>query len=230
VNTTFYRLRHLALPVTVALALAAGTLLAGCASKGPPPALYDFGPLVSTSAAPGSLTPAPVNPAPQAAPLTTLVMADATGPEWLDSQRMYYRLLYADAQQARPYAYNRWNGTPLQLLTQRLRSRMAEGGIKVLSTTDAAAGEALLRIEVEDFSHNYTSASASSGQVTLRASLFRGHRLLDQKTFSRNTSATSADALGGAIALAAASDAVAAELLAWLATQPPATATAAPRG
>lgn len=188
------------------LTLAAALLLGGCASRGPLPTFYDFGP----PAAPVAQT--------TSAPLPVLVIADANGPSWLDTQRMYYRLLYADAQQSRPYAYNRWNTPPLQLLSQRLKTRVAQGGVKVLSTTDAAAGIPLLRIDVDDFSQNFDSEKQSSGQVTLRASLFRGHQLLDQKTFSRNSKAASADAQGGAQALALASDAVAADLLAWLGT------------
>jgi len=210
-------LRHAGRRLGLLLMIAASAVLAGCASGGQPQTLYDFGPLPASSASASASAPAAAR-----APFGALVMADATGPAWLDSQRMYYRLLYADAQQSRPYAYNRWNSTPLQLLTQRLKSRLAQGGIKVLATTDAAAGEALLRIDVDDFSHNFDSATSSSGQVTLRASVFRNHRLLDQRTFSHNTPAGSADALGGARALAAASDAIAAELQAWLQTLPPA--------
>ena len=162
------------------LALAGAFLLGGCASRGPLPTFYDFGPVAPQAAA---------QPAAPAVPM--LVIAEANGPSWLDSQRMYYRLLYADAQQSRPYAYNRWNTPPLQLLSQRLKTRVAQSGVKVLSTTDAAAG---------------------------MPSLFRGHRLIDQKTFSRSGPAGSADAQGGAQALAAASDAIAADLLAWLGT------------
>lgn len=191
------------------LTLTAALLLGGCASRGPLPTYYDFGPPAS-----------PVTVATQAAipALPVLVIADANGPSWLDNQRMYYRLLYADAQQSRPYAYNRWNTPPLQLLSQRLKTRIAQGGIKVLATTDAAAGIPLLRIDVDDFSQNFDTEKQSSGQVTLRASLFRGHVLVDQKTFSRNSRAGSADAQGGAQALASASDAIAADLLAWLGT------------
>ena len=189
--------------------LATALLLGGCASPGPLSTYYDFGPPASPVAV---ATPA-------AAPaLPVLVVADANGPSWLDNQRMYYRLLYADAQQSRPYAYNRWNTPPLQLLSQRLKSRIAQGGVKVLATTDAAAGIPLLRIDVDDFSQNFDTEKQSSGQVTLRASLFPGHQLVDQKTFSRNSPAGSADAQGGAQALAAASDAIAADLLAWLGT------------
>ncbi|MGK5007375.1 ABC-type transport auxiliary lipoprotein family protein [Janthinobacterium sp. LB2P70] len=189
-----------------ALILAAAFLLGGCASRSPVPTFYDFGPAAPLAAA----TAAPAVP--------VLVIADANGPSWLDSQRMYYRLLYADAQQSRPYAYNRWNTPPLQLLSQRLKTRVAQSGVKVLSTTDAAAGMPLLRIDVDDFSQNFDTQTHSSGHVSLRASLFRGHRLIDQKTFSRSGPAGSADAQGGAQALAAASDAIAADLLTWLGT------------
>ncbi|MBB5608064.1 MULTISPECIES: ABC-type transport auxiliary lipoprotein family protein [unclassified Janthinobacterium] len=192
-------------PVTL-LTLSTALLLGGCASRGPLPTFYDFG-------------PAGISATQQAAPpLPVLVIADANGPSWLDSQRMYYRLLYADAQQSRPYAYNRWNTPPLQLLSQRLKTRIAQGGVKVLSTTDAASGIPLLRIDVDDFSQNFDTQTQSSGHVSLRASLFRGHRLIDQKTFSRSSDARSADAQGGAQALASASDAVATDLLTWLGT------------
>ncbi|MEC5163478.1 MULTISPECIES: ABC-type transport auxiliary lipoprotein family protein [unclassified Janthinobacterium] len=194
---------------TLALALAAATL-GGCASAPPTTTLYDFGP------PPGAAAPADAN----GAAASALVVADVTGPSWLDSQRMYYRLLYADAQQSRPYAHNRWNSPPLQLLGARLKSRIAQSGVKVLATTDAAAGAGLLRVEVDDFSHTFDSQSRSSGRLTLRASLFRNHRLVDQRTFSRDSAAASADALGGAKALAAASDAVAADIIAWLAALP----------
>ncbi|MFM2088519.1 MAG: hypothetical protein RLZZ237_3388 [Pseudomonadota bacterium] len=188
------------------LTLSTALLLGGCASRGPLPTFYDFG-------------PAGISATQQAAPpLPVLVIADANGPSWLDSQRMYYRLLYADAQQSRPYAYNRWNTPPLQLLSQRLKTRIAQGGVKVLSTTDAASGIPLLRIDVDDFSQNFDTQTQSSGHVSLRASLFRGHRLIDQKTFSRSSDARSADAQGGAQALASASDAVATDLLTWLGT------------
>jgi len=188
------------------LTLSTALLLGGCASRGPLPTFYDFG-------------PAGISATQQAAPpLPVLVIADANGPSWLDSQRMYYRLLYADAQQSRPYAYNRWNTPPLQLLSQRLKTRIAQGGVKVLSTTDAASGIPLLRIDVDDFSQNFDTQTQSSGHVSLRASLFRGHRLIDQKTFSRSSDARSADAQGGAQALASASDAVAADLLTGLGT------------
>lgn len=188
--------------------------VAGCATKSVSNTVYDFGPLPVATAAAGAAT------APAAA-IPALVVADVNGPASLDSNRMYYRLLYANAQQARPYSQNAWSVTPLQLLTQRLRARLAQAGVKVLATTDAAVGMPVLRLEADNFSQNFDSQTSSSGQVSLRASLFRNHKLVDQKTFTRSTAAPSADAAGGARALAASTDAVAADILAWLAALQP---------
>lgn len=189
------------------LALAAlAILLGGCASKGPSQAHYDFGPLPAQAAATIAIAP--------------LIVADVSGPASLDSERMQYRLLYADARQSRPYAYNQWTITPLQLMTLRLKARIAQAGVKVLSTTDAAVGAPVLRTELVDFAQNFDSADSSHGVITLRASVFRAHQLVDQKTFSRSAAAPSANAAGGARALADAADALSADVLNWLATLP----------
>jgi len=195
-----------------ALAVAAvACALAACASKGAPTAQYDFGPLPEAAGtAPSS-----------ASKIGAIIVADVSGPAALDTERMHYRLLYADARQQRPYAYNQWASTPAQLLTQRMRARIAQAGVKVLSTTDAAASATVLRMEVEDFAQNFDTATSSKGVLVLRASVFRNHLLVDQKTFSSSVAAPSADAAGGARALADASDAVAADLLTWLAALPP---------
>ena len=191
--------------LSLALLLA---LLAGCASQRSAPAsLYDFGALPAS--------------APAAAPrMPPLVIADVSGPAALDTQSMYYRLNYADPLQARPYANNRWNSTPLQMLTQRFKARMAQAGVKVLALTDASSGSLLLRVEVDDFSHTFDSTTQNYGQVVLRASLFQGHRLIDQKTFDRKAASTSADAAGGARTLAVVSDTIAADMLTWITSLP----------
>jgi cholesterol transport system auxiliary component len=183
-------------------------LLAGCASEKPQSNLtFDFGPAVVTT--------------PPSAPATgAVVVTDVTGSAALDNERMSYRLNYADPQQARTYAHSRWSATPLQMVTQRLKTRIAQSGTKVLNATDASDGVAILRTEVDDFTHSFDSQAQSHGQLVLRASLFQGHKLIDQKTFSRKTGAGSADAAGGARALAAATDAVAADIVAWLGTLP----------
>jgi cholesterol transport system auxiliary component len=185
-------------------------VLGGCASnKGQPTTQFDFGPPTS-----GAVQPAP---AAAGAPAAIVVM-DVTGSSALDNERMFYRLSYADALQARAYANSRWTANPLQLMTQRLKSRIAQSGTRVLSETDAAAGVPLLRIDVDDFIHNFSGVTQSEGVVAVRASLFQGHVLVDQKSIVRTSPAPTADAAGGARALAASTDAVAADIVAWLGT------------
>ncbi|WP_307188078.1 ABC-type transport auxiliary lipoprotein family protein [Massilia niastensis] len=199
------------------IALAAAVLLAGCgsSSRNMPGTVFDFGP-AAMAPAPAAQAPAAQASIPQALP--ALVVMDATGPAVLDNERMFYRLHYADAMEARMYANSRWSGNPLQLVTQRVKTRLAQSGMKVLSATDASNGIPILRMEVDDFTHAFSSASQSEGQLILRASVFSEHRLVDQRTFTRTTAAGSADAAGGARALAGSTDAVAADILAWLAT------------
>jgi cholesterol transport system auxiliary component len=191
--------------------LALATLLAGCGSTSRAPVnQYDF----------GALPDAPVAPAVPAT-LPAIVVPDVTGPAWLDTQTMVYRLNYSDPLQARPYTASRWSSTPLQLITQRIKARLAQSGARVLATTDASAGVLLLRIEVDDFSHSFDSSMRNVGAVTLRASLFDSHTFVDQKTFIRKTPSTSADAGGGVRALATSTDAVAADIIAWISSLPP---------
>jgi cholesterol transport system auxiliary component len=193
------------------LAMACAALLAGCASGGKGAAsntLYDFGSSVN-----------PVVPNGAAVAMPAVVVTDVTGNAAFDSERMFYRLNYSDPLQARSYANSRWSSTPLQMLTQRLKARVSQAGVKVLSATDASNGVPLLRIDLDDFTHTFDSATSSYGQVVLRASLFQGRTLIDQRTFNHKVNASSADAAGGARALAQATDALSADMIGWLATQ-----------
>jgi cholesterol transport system auxiliary component len=207
--------RHVksARPFTALALLALALVLGGCAAtRGNEPSVtYDFGPLPAATASNAS----------HAVPV--LVVTDAVGPQALDSQAMLYRLLYADPLQARAYANNRWSSTPLQLLTQRFKTRISQAGIKVLSVTDATSSVLLLRIEVDDFLQVFDTQASNHGQLVLRASVFLGHKLIDQKTFSAKAPASSADAAGGTRALAAAADSVANDIILWLGALPPRT-------
>ena len=92
---------------------------------------------------------------------------------------MLYRLNYADAQQLRPYTLARWTQPPVQLVQQALRASWACAP-PVLHDADAAAQAhddrprrqtrpAVLRIELEEFSHLFTSPTESTGLLRLRA-------------------------------------------------------------
>ena len=177
-------------------------LLTACAGRPHPPSLYDFGPLRAT---------------PDAVAVPPISVADISAPAWLDNTLMFYRLAYSNDLQPLPYAGSRWTMTPSQLLGQRLKSRIAQAGGTVLSATDGAANVPLLRIEVDDFIQSFDSAAQSTGRLSLRASLFHGRTLVGQKTFAQQLPSQSADAPGGARALATASDAAITDIIAWLA-------------
>jgi cholesterol transport system auxiliary component len=193
-------------PTRFILAAALAMGLSACASqKGQPTTQFDFGPATSAQTqAQGALG--------------AVVVTDVTGSSALDNERMFYRLSYADPLQARTYANSRWTANPLQLLTQRFKTRLAQAGARVLSETDAASGIPLLRIDVDEFIQDFGGVSQSTGIVAVRASVFQGHTLVDQRSFRQAAAAPSADAAGGARALSASTDAVAADIVAWLGT------------
>lgn len=191
----------------LAVPLLASLLLAACASSTPaaPAAWYDFGPLPAQAVLPG---------------LPPLSLAEIGAPAWLDGTGMMYRLAYANPQQPRPYAASRWNMPPAQLLAQRLKTRLAAAGGVVTAAADGALNLPLLRIELDDFSQDFAAPGASTAQVSVRATWFDGRLLLAQKSFTREVPAPSADAPGGARALADASDLLITDLMQWLTTLP----------
>ncbi|MBV7544319.1 ABC-type transport auxiliary lipoprotein family protein [Acidovorax sp. sic0104] len=197
-------------------------LLAGCSALPTPPArpvLYDFGP--------GALAPVPTD---RRAPLPPLALADVDAPGLPEgSNAVLYRLMYSDTQQLRPYSQARWSQPPAQLLQQRLREQLGQRRA-VLKADDAAAQArdpaqgnrlpSVLRVEIEEFSHIFTSATDSAGVVRLRATVvdltLAGEALRGQRVFIVRTPARSADAAGGVAALSDASTQAAQELAQWL--------------
>ena len=208
-------------------------LLAGCSALPSPPerpVQYDFGP--------GALAPVVTD---RRAPLAPLALADVEAPGLPEgSTAVLYRLLYADAQQLRPYSQARWSQPPAQLVQQRLRDLLGERRA-VLKADDASAQAregalgaqasqggklpAVLRVELEEFSHHFTSATDSAGLVRLRATVVdltpAGEQLRGQRVFVARTPARSADAAGGVGALADATTQAAQELAAWVAQVQP---------
>jgi cholesterol transport system auxiliary component len=203
---------------------AAGLVLAmaGCASVIPDKPVrataYDFGPGASAPSAAA------------ATPSATVVLADIETSSTFDGSALLYRLGYADAHQLRPYANARWSAAPPQLIRQRLREQLGQGR-PVLDLSESASlarsGGAMprvLRIELEEFSQLFDSPSQSWGLLRLRVSLFAndaaGEKLIGQRDIVKREPAPSADAAGGVRALAAATDAAAAEISQWLQQTP----------
>lgn len=196
--------------------------IAGCSAlPGPPlrPVLYDFGP--------GPLQPTATD---RRAPLPPLALAEVEAPGLPDgSNAVLYRLIYSDAQQLRPYAQARWNQPPAQLLQQRLREQLGQrrailkaddGAAQARDTTQGGNLPPVLRVEVEEFSHTFSSPTDSVGLLRLRATLVEptaaGEKLLGQQVFTVQKPAASADAAGGTRALAEAAEQAAQELAQWL--------------
>ncbi|MGJ7511872.1 ABC-type transport auxiliary lipoprotein family protein [Variovorax sp. GT1P44] len=199
--------------------IAAMLLAAGCGALPDKPAratLYDFGP--------GVVSPAPASAAKAALPMIALAEIDTSSR--MDGTQMLYRLGYADANELRPYGQSRWSQPPAQLLRQRVREALAVGhtvlGPEESATIARTEGRVpdTLRLSLEEFSQLFESPASSVGLVRVSATLIRtqpgGDRVLAQRTFTALRPAPSNDATGGVKALAAASDAVAADLVAWV--------------
>ena len=201
--------------------LCCALLLAGCTVQSgrlSSANLYDLGPLPTVSAT--SATPA--NHGTTSSTLRTIAVsvADVTPAAWLDSPLMFYRLLYADAQQPRAYAQQRWIMQPTDMFGQRLKARIVQAGGVAVPAVDGPSNLSLLKIEADDFTHVFESPEKSYGSIALRATIYHGRTLIAQRSFAVRQPASSNDAAGAAGALAAASDAAIAEMIAWLASQP----------
>lgn len=181
------------------------SMLAGCAGTSASLAnvRYDFGPPPTTQAASGSMP--------------AIKVLEVTVPATMASDKLIYRLSYADAQQTASYANSRWTMAPSELLTQRLRNALSERGT-VLTGSDGVSAP-VLKVDLSEFEQVFDSQTQSHGAVTARATLIHHGKVLAQHTFTARAPANSPDAAGGAQALAAASDALVAQISAWLGTQ-----------
>ncbi|MEM5438161.1 ABC-type transport auxiliary lipoprotein family protein [Paraburkholderia diazotrophica] len=186
-----------------AVLLALGAL-AGCA--GNPAALadirYDLGP----APLPGSTGTMPA-----------IKVLDVTAPATLDSDKLIYRLTYADSLQTASYATSHWTMPPAQLLTQRLRNALSSRGT-VLTGGDGGHAP-VLKVDLDQFEQDFDGQSESHGSVTARTTLFVDGKVVGQRTFLARAPSSSADAAGGARALAAATDDLVAQISAWLGVQ-----------
>lgn len=188
-------------------------LLQACATKATPIKYYDFGPMTKVADKVANKAPG--------CRLPPIVLDNMTAPSALSSNVMLYRLLYANDQQIYSYANHRWNMTPTQLLTQRIKMQLASNGVTLVDSgiIDGKFNVLQLRLELEDFNHYFTNETQSYAQIQLRASLLRGRTLLDQTMLQQQVNADSADAPGGAQAMRLAADELILHLSHWLCEQ-----------
>ena len=171
-------------------------LVAGCLSqpRTPEPALYDLG-----------LGPQPA--AQHAAQRASIAQVHVSAPSWLDQTAMYYRLLYDDPMRTRSYAYARWVAPPPELLAQRLRQTLAARGV--------APPPGGLEVELEEYVHVFETSSRSVARVAASVQA-EGP---DEARFAEQIPAETADAAGGAKALAAATNQLISRIMEWLAAR-----------
>jgi cholesterol transport system auxiliary component len=188
------------------VSLAALLAVGGCVS-GPPAAVsnirYDLG------------KPTPLGDTMNMPPVKVLAVSAAKD---LNSEDFVYRLKYADAQRTAIYSNSHWTMSPAELLTQRIRAALASRGT-VLTGSDPARAP-LLQVDLTDFEQVFDSASESHGEISARATLTQHGQVISQRTFIARAPSYTADAAGGARALAAASDDLIAQMAAWLGVQP----------
>jgi cholesterol transport system auxiliary component len=146
-----------------------------------------------------------------------LLVYEVSGPAWMDTASIHYRLAYRDASRPQAYAGSRWVMPPAALLTNRLRQRLAGAGGGVILPTDGLRAAASLRVELDEFTQVFDAENRSRAVLRLRASLVGSRSLIAQKAFSVDKAAASQDAEGGVRALTAASDEVLEQLLDWVA-------------
>ena len=146
-----------------------------------------------------------------------LLVYDVVAPAWMNSASIHYRLAYQDASRPQAYAGSRWVTPPGELIGARLRQRLADAGAGVIVSGDGLRAPAALRIELDEFTQVFAAPERSRAVVRLRASLVGPRALIAHRSFSVEKAAASQDAVGGVHALAAASDEVIEQLLAWVA-------------
>ncbi len=146
----------------------------------------------------------------------TLLLAELRVPVQLDGDAMLYRLNYENTQELRAYAQNRWSTSPAQLLAQTIKQTINREGGNVAEAGDGVRDLPQIRIELEEFAQHFTRLDQSQAQIHLRVSLIHKNQLIGQQRFSSTSKAPSADAKGGAQAMAKASQELADQLVDWL--------------
>ncbi|NJD07641.1 MAG: hypothetical protein FIA97_14260 [Methylococcaceae bacterium] len=149
-------------------------LLAGCSllpERPPRPAIHDFG------------------PNPQGA--GSAIAVDA--PEWLQDDRIRYRLLYDDPTQIRYYTLDRWVAPPALLLARRLDS-LDGAGLK-------------LRVQLLEFEQRFVAPGRAHVLVGVRVTaLLPGQQQPVSQQFFLERPTGSADAAGAVTAFAQLAD------------------------
>ena len=188
-------------------ALLSVALLAACSAGGGTRgevAHFDFGP--------------PPAAAPAARLAKPLLVLDVAVPAALDTADLRYRLAYQDGARPHAYAGTRWAMPVSQLVTQRLRERLAAAG-SVLSPSDGVRASHSLRVELEEFAQVFDAPERSRAVLRARVTLLGNRALVAQRSFALERATASPDADGGVRALTALTDEWIGQVLEWAVSQ-----------
>jgi cholesterol transport system auxiliary component len=145
-----------------------------------------------------------------------LAIADVAMPNWLDTPGIVYRLTHRGGA-PETYGNSRWVAAPSGLVTDRLRQRLTALGVLALAADGSRGGGPVLRIEIEEFTHEFTSDSDSQGVLIGRAVLNEGSKPPRMTPLRVIIPAASPDAQGGSRALATAANEAIERTLIWVA-------------
>lgn len=183
--------------------LAAGSvlLISACGSLGRLPAQYSVHDL-GLPGKPGS-------------PLVLPTRAiQVRAPSWLGSSAMQYRAADADNPTRRAYVSNRWAAAPAELVEVALQ--------RALPPSNPEGGGCLLFVDLDEFSQIFSTPTESYGliEARLRLSSPRDDAVFAVQPVSISVPATTPDARGGAVALAAATTELATRIATWVNAMP----------
>jgi cholesterol transport system auxiliary component len=202
---------RLALAALAALALAfAGAACLPRPKSTPPVLVYDFGLAAETDAAD-----------PPAVVAVPLVVRRPEAPLWVDSPSIDYRLAYEDPAEIRSYAYSTWVSSPVALLGNLLRQRVAlasAGGMTAGADTGRDEGF-VLESTVEEFSQVFDSRESSRVVLRALAALVRqsDRQVVARRTFAIERPAPTPDARGAVRGFGEAGRELADRVVAWVA-------------
>jgi cholesterol transport system auxiliary component len=136
------------------------------------PAVYDFGPEL-TKRDKGDRIGA------------IFLVPSVSAPTWLEGNGIVYRLLYEDGARPRVYSLSRWVSAPADMLTDRVRDRLADVARAVITSGYGAREDYVLRLELDNFSQQFEAPDRSRVLLRVRATLVEGanRTLLAQREF-----------------------------------------------
>lgn len=162
--------------------------IAGCSfHTQPPPALHDFG-----------VQPTASNASPQTS-------IDVEAPEWLESTKIRYRLLYASPTQVRSYTLDRWIAPPAKLLEQELEASGSNLGYPI-------------KVNLLDFEQQFDRPGHAKALMSFTVTAYTSNlkTRLGSKTFRLERVTATPDAEGAVNAFSELSRRAAGQVEGWL--------------